>query len=83
MTQLNTVQFGTLRLEHFVGVGEQPKDNWRVFTEGNVMLGYLHNCDGISGYVGDDKFMEEGDDFDKLCELAKKDLEGRNASQIN
>lgn len=79
MTRLNTVQFGVVRLEHYIGVGQQPKDNWKVLSEGNVLLGYIHDCDGsFGGYVGDDKFMEESNDFDKLCELAKQDLKDKN-----
>lgn len=70
-----TQQFGEIRIEHYEGKGDEPKHNWKVFTTpGNIMLGYLHDCDGIGGVIGDEQFMSTLGEFEKVCKLAEEDL---------
>lgn len=77
---IKTTILGELYLVHYEGRNEEPKDNWRVYTaDGDVMVGYLHDCDGIGGYVGDDAFIDSKD-FNILCDFAKQDLESRRCS---
>ena len=69
--------FKEIRLEHYRGEENEPIDNWRVYA-GELMIGYLHDCGGIGGYVWDEEFMDSKE-FGEVCDMAEEDLKKRAA----
>jgi hypothetical protein len=69
--------FKEIRLEYYKGEENEPIDNWKVYS-GELMIGYLHDCDGIGGYVWDEAFMDSIE-FDEVCTMASEDLKKRAA----
>lgn len=63
-------------VKYFKGEGKEPEHNWKVFA-GELMIGYLHDCSSIGGYIWDEDFMNS-DEFEKVCAIAEEDLKNRS-----
>ena len=70
-----TKMFGEVKLVYFKGV--DPEHNFEVYAD-LLLIGYLHDCDGIGGYVWDEEFMNSND-FELVCDAASEELKAYKA----
>jgi hypothetical protein len=67
-----TKTFGEVKLVYFKGEDKEPEHNFEVYAD-KLLIGYLHDCDGIGGYVWDEEFMD-CNDFELVCDAAEEEL---------
>lgn len=72
-----TKTFGEVKLVYFKGVDAEPEHNFEVYAD-VLLIGYLHDCDGIDGYVWDEEFMN-CNDFELVCDAANEELKAYKA----